>query len=63
MAEATKSLTMHRKAPHSVFRMRSLAKFYAEGMVTNVQHAFQKLSGAVHLPTFLIHCWMSHVVS
>ena len=36
MVEATKSLTMHRKAPHSVFRVRSLAKFYTAWMVTNV---------------------------
>ena len=41
VAEAKKSLTMHRKAPHSVFRMRSLAKFSAEWIVTNEQGTIQ----------------------
>jgi hypothetical protein len=41
VAEAKMSLTMHRKAPHSVFRMRSLAKFSAEWIVTNEQGTIQ----------------------
>lgn len=39
--EAKKSLTMHRKAPHSVFRMRSLARLSAEWIVTNEQRSVQ----------------------
>ena len=38
-----KSLTMPRKAPHRVVRMRALAKVYAEWWVTHEKHAVENL--------------------